>query len=44
MAGVIGEKIELGRVAVLGEPVSVYLHHRASDLPPQVGVIVAYAG
>jgi elongation factor Ts len=44
MAGVIGEKIELGRVAVLEAPVSIYLHHRASDLPPQVGVIVAYAG
>lgn len=44
MAGVIGEKIELGRVAVLGEPVAMYLHHRASDLPPQVGVIVAYTG
>jgi elongation factor Ts len=44
MAGVIGEKIELGRVAVLGEPVSIYLHHRASDLPPQVGVIVGYTG
>lgn len=44
MAGVIGEKIELGRVAVLGEPVATYLHHRASDLPPQVGVIVAYSG
>jgi elongation factor Ts len=44
MAGVIGEKLELGRVAVLTSPVSVYLHHRASDLPPQVGVIVAYTG
>ena len=44
MAGVIGEKIELGRVAVLEAPVSIYLHHRASDLPPQVGVIVAYTG
>jgi elongation factor Ts len=44
MAGVIGEKIELGRVAVLGAPVATYLHHRASDLPPQVGVIVAYTG
>ena len=44
MAGVIGEKIELGRVAVLGAPVAIYLHHRASDLPPQVGVIVAYTG
>jgi elongation factor Ts len=44
MAGVIGEKIELGRVAVLDAPVATYLHHRASDLPPQVGVIVAYVG
>jgi len=44
MAGVIGEKIELGRVAVLSGTVATYLHHRASDLPPQVGVIVAYTG
>ena len=44
MAGVIGEKLELGRVAVLEAPVSIYLHNRASDLPPQVGVIVAYTG
>lgn len=44
LAGVIGEKLELGRVAVLTAPVATYLHKRASDLPPQVGVIVAYAG
>ena len=44
LAGVIGEKIELGRVAVLPAPVTVYLHRRAADLPPQVGVIVAYTG
>ena len=44
MAGVIGEKIELGRVAVLQAPVTTYLHRRASDLPPQVGVLVAYDG
>jgi elongation factor Ts len=44
MAGVIGEKIELGRVAVLAAPVATYLHHRASDLPPQVGVMIAYTG
>jgi elongation factor Ts len=44
MAGVIGEKLELGRVAVLAAPVSTYLHHRSSDLPPQVGVLVAYTG
>ena len=44
MAGVIGEKLELGRVAYFDGDVTVYLHHRASDLPPQVGVLVAYAG
>jgi translation elongation factor Ts len=44
MAGVIGEKIELGRVAVLQAPTTTYLHRRASDLPPQVGVLVAYDG
>ena len=44
MAGVIGEKIELGRVAVLPAPTAIYLHRRASDLPPQVGVLVAYDG
>lgn len=44
LAGVIGEKLELGRAAVLPEPVVLYLHRRASDLPPQVGVLVAYTG
>ncbi|MDQ6935030.1 MAG: translation elongation factor Ts [Actinomycetota bacterium] len=40
----LGEKIELGRVAVFAEPVVAYLHRRASDLPPAVGVLVEYAG
>jgi elongation factor Ts len=40
----IGEKIELGRVAVFDEPVVAYLHRRASDLPPAVGVLVEYTG
>jgi elongation factor Ts len=40
----IGEKIELGRVAVFDEPVVAYLHRRASDLPPAVGVLVEYSG
>ena len=44
IAGVIGEKVELGRVSVLEEPIALYLHKRASDLPPQVGVLVAYQG
>ena len=44
LAGIIGEKLELGRVAMLKAPVAVYLHKRASDLPAQVGVMVAYTG
>ncbi len=44
LAGVIGEKVELGRVSVLEAPIALYLHKRASDLPPQVGVLVAYQG
>ncbi len=45
LAVVIGEKIELGRVAVLDRGrVATYLHRRASDLPPAVGVLVEYAG
>ena len=40
----IGEKIELGRVAVFDGPVAVYMHRRAADLPPAVGVLVEYDG
>ena len=40
----IGEKIELGRVAVFEGPVVTYLHRRAADLPPTVGVLVEYSG
>jgi elongation factor Ts len=40
----IGEKIELGRIAVFDEPVVSYLHRRAADLPPTVGVLVEYDG
>lgn len=40
----IGEKIELGRVAVFDGPVVTYLHRRAADLPPAVGVLVEYSG
>ncbi len=40
----IGEKIELGRVAVFEGPVVTYLHRRAADLPPAVGVLVEYDG
>ena len=43
-AAVIGEKIELGRVAYFDGQVTTYLHRRASDLPPAVGVMVEYEG
>lgn len=44
-AAIIGEKFELRRVArVEGEKFAVYLHRTNKDLPPQVGVIVAYTG
>ena len=44
MAGIIGEKLELGRVALLKAPVMTYLHKRSADLPAQVGVMVSYTG
>jgi elongation factor Ts len=44
-AAVIGEKIVLRRVAYLeGENFSIYLHKTSKDLPPQVGVVVAFSG
>ena len=44
LAMTIGEKIELGRVAYFDGPVVVYMHKRAADLPPAVGVLVEYDG
>ena len=38
----IGEKLELRRVAFLDGTVETYLHKRAADLPPGVGVLVEY--
>ena len=40
----IGEKLVLRRVAAYEGPVATYLHKRASDLPPGVGVLVSYTG
>jgi elongation factor Ts len=40
----IGEKIELGRVVYFDGPTVVYMHKRAADLPPAVGVLVEYDG
>ncbi len=44
LARVIGEKIELGRVAAFDGQVATYMHRRASDLPPAVGVMVEFEG
>jgi len=44
-AAIIGEKVELRRVAKLtGDNFAVYLHRTNKDLPPQVGVVVAFSG
>ncbi|WKD59068.1 translation elongation factor Ts [Corynebacterium caspium] len=41
----IGEKLQLRRaVTVEGENLATYLHQRSADLPPAVGVLVAYSG
>ena len=47
VAAVIGEKLELTAVVVLGSDgrqVASYMHRRSSDLPPQVGVLVEFEG
>jgi elongation factor Ts len=44
LASVIGEKIELRRAVKLEGKVATYLHRKASDLPPQVGVLVQFEG
>ncbi|MFD6156733.1 translation elongation factor Ts [Nocardia sp. NPDC060256] len=44
LAAKIGEKLELRRVISLDGPVATYLHKRASDLPPAVGVLIEYQG
>lgn len=40
----IGEKLVVNRFAMLDGLVAVYLHRKSPDLPPQVGVMVAYEG
>ncbi|MFT7838420.1 translation elongation factor Ts [Saccharothrix sp. BKS2] len=40
----IGEKLEVAKVAVFDGKVTTYLHRRAADLPPAVGVVVEYTG
>ncbi|MGQ0632956.1 MAG: translation elongation factor Ts [Sporichthyaceae bacterium] len=43
-SAVIGEKLELGKAARFEGKVATYMHKRSADLPPQVGVLVAYTG
>ncbi|WP_314423800.1 translation elongation factor Ts [uncultured Microbacterium sp.] len=44
-AAIIGEKVELRRARTIsGDKVEVYLHRTSKDLPPQIGVVVAYTG
>lgn len=40
----IGEKLQLRRVVSFDGQVATYLHRRAADLPPAVGVLVEYEG
>jgi len=40
----IGEKLELAEVATYDGDTVTYLHRRSQDLPPQVGVLVEFAG
>lgn len=45
MSAKIGEKLQLRRaVSLEGANVATYLHQRSADLPPAVGVLVAYEG
>jgi elongation factor Ts len=44
LARTIGEKIELGQVAYFDGNTTVYLHKKATDLPPSLGVLVEFEG
>jgi len=44
LAAKIGEKLEVANAASYDGDVTIYLHKRSSDLPPQVGVMVVYDG
>jgi elongation factor Ts len=44
-AAILGEKVELRRLArIPGKKFAIYLHRTSKDLPPQVGVVVAFEG
>jgi elongation factor Ts len=40
----IGEKLELRRFVRYEGQVATYLHRRATDLPPAIGILVSYTG
>jgi elongation factor Ts len=44
LGAVIGEKIVLSKATVFDGQVAAYMHRRALDLPPQVGVLVEFVG
>jgi len=44
MSAVLGEKIELRRAVVFDGQVTSYMHRRATDLPPQIGVLLEFEG
>ncbi len=44
LAAKIGEKLEVANAASYDGDVTIYLHKRSSDLPPQVGVMVEHEG
>lgn len=44
LSGRIGEKLQIKRYVHLDGPVAVYLHRRATDLPPAIGTVVSYSG
>ncbi|CAB4619510.1 MAG: elongation factor Ts [Actinobacteria bacterium] len=44
-AAIMGEKVELRKVGSLKDAaIDAYMHRTSKDLPPQVGVLVAYSG
>jgi elongation factor Ts len=44
-AATLGEKVELRRLVRLSaDHYAIYLHRTSKDLPPQIGVVVAYQG
>ena len=44
-AAILGEKVELRRIVRLSaDHYAIYLHRTSKDLPPQIGVVLAYSG